>query len=168
MLCLPPVEGAGGLKRLLKVLRACATPAGLRSGNAVGHDHHLLPAALSILVLLVVASLGRGRIVTAVATTEVAGGVGFPAKVGLDHLLAGGVLGGKVQELPCCERGLAAERVDECLVGRAADEGVDYVSVSDVGELIALFGETLNVLPEGLVGPLPVVTEVLGVTVGIN
>ena len=59
--------------------------------------------------------------------------------------------------------GLAAERMDERLAGRASDEGIDHVSVGDVGELIALLGEALNVLPKGLVGPLPVVAEILGV-----
>ena len=49
---------------------------------------------------------------------------------------------------------LKAEHVDKRLAGHAADEGVDHVSVSDVGELIALLGEALDVLPEGLVSPL--------------
>ena len=56
-----------------------------------------------------------------------------------------------------------AEHVDERLAGRAADEGIDHVSVSDVQELIAFLGEALNVLPEGHVGPLLVVAEILGV-----
>jgi hypothetical protein len=50
--------------------------------------------------------------------------------------------------------------VDERLVGHATNEGVDYVSVGDVGDLITLLGEALNVLLEGL----PTVTEVLGVS----
>ena len=83
--------------------------------------------------------------------------------IGLDGLLTGGVLGGDVQELPRHARGLVAERVDECLTGHAIDEGVDHVDVSDVGELIALLGEALNVLLKGIIGPLPIVVEVLGV-----
>jgi hypothetical protein len=55
------------------------------------------------------------------------------------------------------------ERVDERLAGRATDEGVDHISVSDVWELIALLGEALNVLSEDLIGPLLVVVEILGV-----
>ena len=55
---------------------------------------------LLVLVPLVTASLGQCGIVAAVATTKVPGGLGFPLDVGLDHLLAGGVLGGDVQELP--------------------------------------------------------------------
>jgi hypothetical protein len=45
--------------------------------------------------------LGLGRIVGVVATTEVASGLAFPTEVGLDGLLASGILGGDVQELPC-------------------------------------------------------------------
>ena len=56
--------------------------------------------------------------------------------------------------------GLAAERVDERLVGHATDEGVDDVSISDVGELIVLLREMLDVLLEGLVSPLPTVVKV--------
>jgi hypothetical protein len=53
-----------------------------------------------------------------------------------------------------------AKRVDERLTGRAINEGVDDVGVGDVGELVALIGETLDVLPKGLIGPLPTVVEV--------
>jgi hypothetical protein len=53
--------------------------------------------------------------------------------------------------------------VDELLTGHATDEGVDHVGVGDVWELISLLGEELNVLPEGLIGPLLVVAEILGV-----
>ena len=88
------------------------------------------------------------------------GGFFFAAKVGLDRLLAGGILGGDVQELPCHAQGLVAKRMDERLIGHAADEGVDDVGVGDVGELIALLGEMLDVLLEGLIRPLAVVVEV--------
>ena len=56
-----------------------------------------------------------------------------------------------------------AEHMDKGLTGCAADEGIDDIGVGDVGELIALLGEALNVLPEGLVSPLPIVAEILGV-----
>ena len=92
-----------------------------------------------------------------------AGDLGFPAEVGLDGLLASGILCGDVQDLPHHVRGLTAERVDERLAGCATNEGVDHVSIDDVGELIALLGEALNVLPKGLVSPLPAVAEVTGV-----
>jgi hypothetical protein len=61
-------------------------------------------------------------------------------------------------------QGLVVEHVNQHLKGRATDESIDYVGVSDVGELIVLFGEALDVLLEGLVGPLPTVMEVPGVT----
>ena len=89
--------------------------------------------------------------------------LGFPTKVGLDGLLASGVLGGDVQELPHQARGLMVECMDERLAGHATDEGIDHVGVGDVWELIALLGEALNVLLEGLVGPLPIVAEIIGV-----
>ena len=50
--------------------------------------------------------------------------------------------------------------MDECLAGHVADEGVDDVDVGDVGELIALLGEMLDVLLEDLIRPLPIVTEI--------
>ena len=83
-----------------------------------------------------------------------AGGLGFATEVDLDALLTGGVLGGDVQELPHRPHGLATEHVDERLTSHAADEGIDHISVDDVWELIALLGEALNVLLEGLIGPL--------------
>jgi hypothetical protein len=58
MLRMPPVEWAGGLKCLLEVFLARSASTGLRSGNAVSHDDHLLPMALLVLVPPVVASLG--------------------------------------------------------------------------------------------------------------
>ena len=39
------------------------------------------------------------------------------------------------------------ECLDERLTGHAIDEGVDYVGIGDVMELIALLREALNVLP---------------------
>ena len=59
--------------------------------------------------------------------------------------------------------GLMAEHVDERLVGHVADEGIDHVGVGDVRGLIALLGEALNVLLEGLIGPLLAVVDIPGV-----
>ena len=53
-----------------------------------------------------------------------------------------------------------AKRMDKSLIGHAIDEGVDDVGVIDVGELVVLLREVLDVLPEGLIGPLPIVVEV--------
>ena len=50
--------------------------------------------------------------------------------------------------------------MDERLTGHATDEGLDHVGVGDVGELIVLLRDTLDVLLEGLIGPLPIVIEV--------
>jgi hypothetical protein len=154
MHCLPSVERAGELECLHEVFQSSSMPTGLRSGGAVSHNSHLVPTALSVLVPPVAASLGRDEIIGAVTTIEVTGGLGFPTEVGLDGLHTGGVLGGDVQELPRHARGLAAERVDKRLAGHVANEGVDHVDVGDVWEPIALLGEALNVLPEGLIGPL--------------
>jgi hypothetical protein len=104
--------------------------------------------------------LGRSGFVVVVSTTEVAGGLGFATKVSLDSLLTGGILGGDFHDLPRCAQGITTERVDESLACHAADEGVDHVDVGDVGELVALLGEALDVLPESFAGPLPIITEV--------
>ena len=53
--------------------------------------------------------------------------------------------------------------MDERLAGHAAYEGIDHIGIGDVWELIALLGEALNVLLEGLIGPLLVVVEIPGV-----
>ena len=57
-------------------------------------------------------------------------------------------------------RGIVAKHMDESLAGHATDEGIDHVGIGDVGELVVLLGEVLDVLPEGLIGPLPIVVEV--------
>jgi hypothetical protein len=54
--------------------------------------------------------------------------------------------------------------MDESLIGHDTDKCVDHVGIGDVGELIVLLGEVMDVLPKGLTSPLPIVTEVLGVT----
>ena len=50
--------------------------------------------------------------------------------------------------------------MDECLVGHATGKGIDHVSIGDVGEHIVLLGEVLDVLLEGLIGPLPTIVLV--------
>jgi hypothetical protein len=50
--------------------------------------------------------------------------------------------------------------MDKHLASHAIDEGVNHIGIGDVGELIVLLREALDVLPEGLVGPLPAVVEV--------
>jgi hypothetical protein len=51
--------------------------------------------------------------------------------------------------------------VDERLTSHAVVEGVDDIGVGDIGELILLLGEALDVLPKGLIGPLLAITRVL-------
>jgi hypothetical protein len=51
---------------------------------------------LPVLVPLIAAALGRGGVITAVSTTEMAGGLGLIVEVGPDRLLTSGVLGGDV------------------------------------------------------------------------
>ena len=112
----------------------------------VGRCHHLLHVVLLVLVPLVVATLGQCWVIAAIPSTEVGSSFGLAAEFGLDHLLTDGVLGGDIQEFPHCARGLTAEHMDERLTGCIADEGVDHVSIGDVGELIALLREALDVL----------------------
>jgi hypothetical protein len=50
--------------------------------------------------------------------------------------------------------------MDEHLTSHVADEGNNHIGVGDVGELVALLREALDVLPEGLIGPLAVVAKV--------
>jgi hypothetical protein len=45
--------------------------------------------------------------------------------------------------------------MDERLAGHAAGEGIYHVSIGDVGELIVLLREALDVFSKHLVGPLP-------------
>ena len=48
------------------------------------------------LVPSIMASLGRGGVITTIASTKVTDGPGFAAEVGLDHRIASGVLGGDI------------------------------------------------------------------------
>lgn len=149
VLHLSTIEWAGGPERLLKVLKARTPSMGLRFGDAFDCNHHLYPMALLLSSLLVMAMLGRGRVIATVTTTEAGGGFGLVVEVGLGSLRTHCVLGGDVQKLPCCSWGLAH---------RAVGEGIDHIG--DVRELIALCGEALNVLTVGLIGPLRAITQV--------
>ena len=52
------------------------------------------------------------------------------------------------------------KHMDKRLVGCAIVEGLEDIDVGDVGELNTLLGETLDVLPKGLVEPLPTIVEI--------
>jgi hypothetical protein len=98
--------------------------------------------------------LGGGMVVVAISTNKVA------SSLVLDNIFTCAILGGDIQEFSRHARGLVAKRVDKCLIGCATGEGIDQVGVGDVGELITLLREALNVLPKGLIGPLPVIAQV--------
>jgi hypothetical protein len=87
----------------------------------------------------------------------VANDLDLATEVGLDGLLTSGILGGDVQELPRHALGLTAKCVDERLAGHATGEGVDHIGIGDVGELITLLREALDVFSEGLISPLPII-----------
>jgi hypothetical protein len=53
--------------------------------------------------------------------------------------------------------------VNQDLIGSPGQERADEVGISDIGQLIALFGETSDVVMEELTWLLPIVLEVLGV-----
>jgi hypothetical protein len=50
--------------------------------------------------------------------------------------------------------------MNQGLVGSPRQERADDVGINDVGQLIALLGETANVVTEGLIWLLPIVLEV--------
>jgi hypothetical protein len=77
----PPWNRQGGIERPLKVLRACTVLVRLSPGGVVGCGHHLLPAALPVLVPLVTVILGRGRVAIAVSITEVTAALTLPLKL---------------------------------------------------------------------------------------
>jgi hypothetical protein len=89
------MEWARGFEHLLKMLRMCGAPTGLRPGGAISYCPHLLPMVPLILVLVMV-SLGRCRVAAAVPTADIGDSFGLATEVDLDSLLAGGVLGGDV------------------------------------------------------------------------
>jgi hypothetical protein len=78
-------------------------------------------------------------------------------------LLAGGKVGGNVQELPSCAWALVSQLLDQLLAGGPREECSDDISVSNIGQLGALPREVPNVLAESLIWLLAVDPKVLGV-----
>jgi hypothetical protein len=72
------------------------------------------------------------------------------AKDGTNRLLIGGEVGDNVHQTVGSDGSAAAQLSDQLFAGGAREEGHDDVRVSDVGKLGALFGETPDVVPEGL------------------
>lgn len=79
----------------------------------------------------------------------------FAAEVGQDGLFTCGILGGDVRQLPCLSWGRAPERMDKRISSGVAGKRIDDVRVHDVGKLVMLLGEALDVLVEGLARLLP-------------
>ena len=78
-------------------------------------------------------------------------------------LLAGGVVGGSVEQLVGVGGTSSRKLVNQVPARRALEEGVDDLDVGDVGELGALLGEAPYVVAQGLIGLLPAPFEVPGV-----
>jgi hypothetical protein len=117
----------------------------------------LLFALLTLLLLLVSlrASAGaRGILFLALPFVLVA------AKDGINRLLAGGEVGDNVHETLGSDGSAAAQLSDQLFADDTREEGHNDVGVGDIGKLGALFGETSNVVPEGLARLLFVASEV--------
>jgi hypothetical protein len=68
--------------------------------------------------------------------------------------------GGDIEELLGGPRTLSPQLVNQGLVGSPGQEHADDVGINDVGQLIALLGETANVVTQGLIWLLSTVLEV--------
>jgi hypothetical protein len=82
------------------------------------------------------------------------------AKDGTKCLLAGGKVGDDVHQTVGSDGGVTAQLSDQLFVGGVREEGHNHVGVSDVGELGALLGETLDVILEGFTWLLLAAPEV--------
>ena len=80
-----------------------------------------------------------------------------------DRLLARGVAGGDVEELLGGSRALMSQLVNQGLAGGPRQESSYDISVGDIGQLIALSGETPDVPTKGFSGLLSIVFEITGV-----
>jgi hypothetical protein len=101
--------------------------------------------ALLVLLFLPIAPLGApvgalGLFVLALPLILVA------TKDGTNRLLAGGVVGDDVHQFVGSDGGIA----DQLFAGGAREKSHDDVGVSDIGKLGVLFGETSNIVTEGL------------------
>jgi hypothetical protein len=84
-------------------------------------------------------------------------------KDGSNRLLADGIVGDDVYQLVGSGGGVAAQLSDQLLASGFREKSHDDVGVGDVGELSALFGETSDIVTEGLARLLFTVPEVLRV-----
>jgi hypothetical protein len=67
---------------------------------------------------------------------------------------------GDVEEILGGPWAFAPQLVDQGLIDGPQQEGPDHVGNGNVGQLIALLGETTNVLAESFIRLLPIVLEV--------
>jgi hypothetical protein len=133
----------------------------IRSGDKVvrwGFLFALLILLLLLLLLLLVpfrAPVGaRGILVLALSLVLVT------AKDGTNRLLTGNEVGDDVHQAVGSDGSVAAQLSDQLFTGGTREEGHDDVRVGDVGKLGALFGETPDVIPEGLARLLFAASEV--------
>jgi hypothetical protein len=90
-------------------------------------------------------------------------------KDGTNRLLASGIVGDDVHQLISSGGGVVAQLLDQLFAGSSRKKSHDDVGVGDVGKLSALFGETPDIVTEGLVRLLfiaPEVPRVVGVYIG--
>jgi hypothetical protein len=82
------------------------------------------------------------------------------AKDGTNRLLVGGEVSDNVHQTVGSDGSVAAQLSNQLFVGGTREEGHDDVGFGDVGKLGALFGETSDVVPEGLARLLFAASEV--------
>jgi hypothetical protein len=82
------------------------------------------------------------------------------AKDGTNRLLTDGEVGDDVHQTVGGDGSAAAQLLDQLFAGGTREEGYDDARVDDVGKLGALFGETPDVVPEGLARLLFAASEV--------
>ena len=97
----------------------------------------------------------RGRIVLALAWLVI--------EDGTNRFLAGGEVGGSVEQLIGVDGSAYRELMHQVPTGRTLEESVDDLDVGDAGELGALLGEASHVITQGLAGLLGTPFEVPGV-----
>jgi hypothetical protein len=81
-------------------------------------------------------------------------------KDGTNRLLASGEVGDNVHQTVCTDGSAVAHLSDQLFAGGTREEGHDDIRVGDVGKLGVLFGETPDVVLEGLTRLLFAASEV--------
>src|SRR6185503_11341820 len=97
----------------------------------------------------------RGRIVFALAR--------FVVEDGTNRFLAGGVVGGSVEQFIGVNGSASRKLMHQVSARRTLEESINDLDVGDDGELGALLGEASHVVTQGLAGLLATPFEVPGV-----